>query len=97
MRVEFKLTQEHIDKGCRNESDNCPLSLCFVETLWIKRARVDPHSTTFYTYNREYYLKQNSDIMMDFITRFDKGEEVKPFTFYLFLPSEYFKLRKDVK
>ena len=83
MKLTVIVNQEHIIKGEKATCDKCPIALALNEQhpreiMWC----VDPDSASNGSFeNEERYLLPAK--ARDFMTRFDDGEEVKPFSFKL--------------
>lgn len=75
--MKVKVTKKHILKGIPYEHNSCPIALAIASNLHLNR-----NSISVYRWNsigireKMYQLKNNKK----FITNFDNGRTVKPFT-----------------
>jgi hypothetical protein len=78
--MHIKVTQEHIDKGSKGQSDCCPIALA-LKDIGCKRP--------FVTYSRVSWIFHNShtkycvapESIFNFVSDFDGGYQVSPTTF----------------
>ena len=88
--MKIKVCQTHIDKGTRYDIKSCPIALAIKAHLTIKklkknlRVRVLDDSITIDNTGPRYLLSSRAK---RFITRFDEGFKVKPFSFEIDLHS----------
>lgn len=95
MRKLIKVKQKHINDGNANCPFSCPVALAVCDTLGIlltqnnsttvgvskDEFRITKYSYGFAEYPYVHYRVPKS--IKRFISKFDRGNEVKPFNFYL--------------
>lgn len=80
IEIQVEVTQEHIDKGTSADCYACPIALAMTE-LGLENVMVD---TGTFCYGRFYLGYSTPGIeAQSFISKFDDGEPVQPFTFPL--------------
>lgn len=90
----INVTQQHIDKGCRIQASNCPIALAIDELLkeplqaWVCQSNIGIGAEGE---ERFRYQENTPESAKEFITRFDAGEPVEPFSFDLDIPAEFLK------
>lgn len=97
----IEVTQEHIDKGERSNALSCPVALAVREALDAKKENEVAVSFRWITHLKEYrgwrtlFQKTQDWIsypspkkVQEFITDFDNGEPVAPFSFELKQPPQ---------
>ena len=88
--MKIKVCQTHIDKGTPHNIKSCPIALAIKDHPTIKklkknlRVRVTDDSVTIDNTGPRYLLSSRAK---RFITRFDEGFKVKPFSFEIDLHS----------
>lgn len=79
----IKVTQVHIDNGCRLSCSQCPIALAIYETsALIRNVRVRKITTFTDLYHGDKAFKL-PDEALEFIQKFDSGLKVEPFEFTL--------------
>jgi hypothetical protein len=77
--MKIVVTQEHIDRGIREECRACPIALAIMEALgWTDGVKVE--NDLVFVANAEYPLPTEAQV---FVFNFDNGLEVIPFEFEL--------------
>lgn len=77
--MKIKVTRKHIEQGERLETRSCPIALAFKDLGW---GSVQVYTLKVYKKKKgKKYLLPSSAIK--FITKFDEGKTVRPFTFEL--------------
>ena len=87
-KQEIRVEQRHIDAGERRHSGLCPVALALREATGFDLS-VNPLQVSIY--DDKGYLVLNSPLnecpdglrAAEFIRKFDNGESVRPFSFYL--------------
>ena len=80
--IRIHVTQEHIDNGIRDSCLQCPIALALLEALPIHDVWVHKEEISIFDATSNKVYGPNLQVR-DFITRFDAGEEVEPFSFTL--------------
>jgi len=86
LRVKIEVTQEDIDRGARRSCCNCPIALA-VKRLVPHCSEVDVRCGAIYAKTPELWKADASISVIDFISGFDAGRPVQPFSFPLDLRS----------
>lgn len=92
VKVRIKITQEHIDKGCRVDAQGCPGHLAFKEAGFY--TSVTHFETYFYKpddLKKSIGKVTNTKSLVSFVTDFDKAVSVKPISFILKLSEKFSK------
>lgn len=77
----INVTQEHIDKGKRGRACGCPVALAVLELLNVKYGLVSVSPYTLYIEINNYRPFRLPPEATRFVSLFDDGQEVSPFTF----------------
>ena len=83
--IEVRVTQDHIDQGQKRICSFCPVALAIRDILGKRRMRVVKVGGMTVTVG-DNDAWSFSPAIQRFIARFDNGETVKPFKFYLVTP-----------
>jgi hypothetical protein len=82
MKLHINVTQQHIDRGKRCNSERCPVALSILEVLpetsYVSvdvRIYVEPSDTY------DYIAAESPDEVCRFTSAFDDGKPVSPFSF----------------
>ena len=78
MRYKIQVTKEDIKNGIRNDTCSCPIALACKKAL--KTNEIDVGETKLYVQNCRYNIPKK---VQNFISCFDTGKKVKPFSFYV--------------
>lgn len=76
--MKIEVTQDDINRGIRSSYCECPIALALQRKLSISDIEVGDTSICV---NKIKY--RHTDETLDFISEFDEGEYVEPFTFEL--------------
>lgn len=82
----IKVTQKHIDAGCKESISSCPVALALQEQLHLQGWAVEVDSCTLVLAGESFTSPGSVD---DFISLFDNGLPVKPFSFRIPKPKAY--------
>lgn len=87
-RVKIKVTEEHIKAGKRGDCNACPIALAVLDAVMVPAVRANMFGLSLICSDRgypdnEYISHANyTPKVARFISDFDRGNHVKPFTFY---------------
>jgi hypothetical protein len=77
----INVTQSHIDNGCKQDGENCPIANAISEALDADCC-VENTKITIYTGYAPTFIKTPLAVRI-FIDIFDRGLPVQPFSFWL--------------
>lgn len=86
MKIQIDVTQEDIDTGIKEDAEACAIAKTLKRNGY-KHVTVGNDSITFYYKGIDWYATPPS-IASEFISNFDEGELVKPFSFELIAITE---------
>jgi hypothetical protein len=82
MKLHVNVTQNHIDRGKRCNSERCPVALSILEVLpEVSYVAVDERIYVELSDSGDYIKADTPDEVCSFARAFDKGKLVKPFSF----------------
>jgi len=81
-RVLINVRQWHINHGKANEVDSCPIALVLRGLFRTKEVDVSGADATVYKSTRTYEVDLPGRAA-NFVDAFDRGDPVKPLSFYL--------------
>ena len=92
VKMNIRVTQTHIDKGCRGSAYDCPVTRALNEVLIESvTASVGWGSVILSTYNHKFLEIDLPEIATQFSHDFDLDLKVKPFEFELGIPKQFLK------
>ena len=78
MKYKIEVTAKHIKEGKKKVGSSCPVALACRDVFQMSRIMVG-----YVTLDIDSEKVNLSQKATDFISRFDEGEKVKPFSFYV--------------
>lgn len=81
-KIKVKVTQEHINNGCRSSMHNCPVAIAINETL------ADVHATVT-RYHIKYFVDEQQNVVIpsktlsDAIEKYDLTGTMQPINFFM--------------
>ncbi len=96
MKLKVNVTQEHIDKGVPEMACSCPVAKAVAELLNDGFASTDGVSLTVEDSQRHTQAFANTlpDEVLCFVSDFDHGKPVKPFSFDIQIDEDWLALLK---
>ena len=86
--MKIDVTQEHINKGQRGDSFSCPVALALLDEGFIRPSIGSVFIEELgYTLTRKGFIVRTPHVASRFTRNFDRGDEVKSFSFELETPS----------
>ena len=79
--LEVKVTQEHINRGIRANTNQCPIALALRDIFQIKSPKYRDISVDSYTIKVYRVYFSITKRAKTFMNKFDQNQEVKPITF----------------
>lgn len=86
MRKRVVITQEHINKGRRNDAASCPIALAVMDVIEARNVIVSGLIKTYHPNDLggwECVYYRHSARSKQFMRDFDNGKKVLPQTFYI--------------
>lgn len=82
--MQIRVTEKHIKEGIKGSCKSCPIAVAVLETVGDAKA-VNVGGSVAFIYDEDW-VRQTSPLPLEaetFISEFDQGFKVKPFTFEL--------------
>jgi hypothetical protein len=90
VKIDVTVTQEHIDKGMRNQCSICPVALAFRDVNNMRDVLVGESSCHVKLWHDQYFRNAATlpSVVSDRIRDFDSGLGMEPFEFSIEVPDE---------